>query len=54
MNVNQKWYHQTFVIVAAFVIFWPVGIYFLVSRNNATKQGMCDLTSRIQNVQKDG
>lgn len=40
MNVNQKWYHQTFVIVAAFVIFWPVGIYFLVSRNNATKQGM--------------
>ncbi len=40
MNVNQKWYHQTFVIVAAFIIFWPVGIYFLVSRNNATKQGM--------------
>lgn len=40
MNVNQKWYHQTFVIVAAFLIFWPVGIYFLVSRNNATKQGM--------------
>ncbi len=40
MNVNQKWYHQTFVIVAAFIIFWPLGIYFLISRNNASKQGM--------------
>lgn len=40
MNITQKWYHQTFVIVIAFIVFWPVGIYFLVSRNNATKRGM--------------
>lgn len=40
MNINQKWYHQTVVIVVAFIVFWPVGIYLLVSRNNATKQGM--------------
>lgn len=40
MNINQKWYHQTSVIVIAFLVFWPIGIYLLISRNTATKQGM--------------
>jgi hypothetical protein len=40
MTVNQKWYHQTVVIILAFIIFWPIGIYLIVSRSRASKRGM--------------
>ena len=40
MTVNQKWYHQTIVIILAFIIFWPIGIFLIISRSKASKQGM--------------
>jgi len=40
MTVNQKWYHQTVVIILAFLVFWPLGIGLIISRSRASKQGM--------------
>lgn len=43
MNDNQRpFYYNTWVIVVAFIVFWPVGIALLIGRINSNKRSMFD------------
>lgn len=41
MNTNSRpWYYSTWIIVLAFIFFWPLGVFLLIMRSAGNKQSL--------------